>query len=122
MTVQIDAMSGQPLINIIPNKTNLMIMIEDSNIGMTMNEMINNLGTISKSIFKVFMEYIVVGKSGPLWLDPYEIRVDEESKLMLHELLQYYMKLDEKAKNRNFNDQFKTKIEVMNGLENYCFT
>eukprot|EP00972_Heterocapsa_arctica_P084323 12422076-Heterocapsa_arctica.AAC.1 len=41
---------------------------------------------------------------------------------MLHELLQYYVKLDEKAKNCNFNDQLKTKIEVKNGLDTYCFT
>eukprot|EP00972_Heterocapsa_arctica_P056348 8312304-Heterocapsa_arctica.AAC.1 len=99
-----------------------MITIEDLNIGMTMNAMIINLGSIVKSIFKVFMEYMVVGKSWPPWLDPHEIRVDEESKFMLHELLQCYTKFDEKAKNRNFNAQFMTKIEVMNGLENYCFT
>jgi len=36
--------------------------------------------------------------------DPHEIRVDEESKLTLHGLLQYYAKLDEKAKNRKLND------------------
>merc|ERR1719394_481655 len=35
---------------------------------------------------------------------PHEIRVDEESKLTLHGLLQYYVKLDEKAKNRKLND------------------
>ena len=29
--------------------------------------------------------------------DPHEIRVDEESKLTLHGLLQYYVKLTEKA-------------------------
>merc|ERR1712086_563218 len=36
--------------------------------------------------------------------DPHEISVDEESKLTLHGLLQYYSKLDEKAKNRKLND------------------
>merc|ERR1711957_34874 len=36
--------------------------------------------------------------------DPHEIRVDEESKLTLHGLLQYYVKLEEKAKNRKLND------------------
>merc|ERR1711957_358386 len=36
--------------------------------------------------------------------DPHEIRVDEESKLTLHGLLQYYVKLDEKEKNRKLND------------------
>jgi len=36
--------------------------------------------------------------------DPHEIRVDEESKLTLHGLLQYYVKLSEKEKNRRLND------------------
>merc|ERR1711933_561297 len=36
--------------------------------------------------------------------DPHEIRVDEESKLTLHGLLQYYVKLDEKEKNRKLSD------------------
>jgi len=36
--------------------------------------------------------------------DPHEIRVDEESKLTLHGLLQYYKKLTEKEKNRTLND------------------
>mmetsp|Transcript_16421 Transcript_16421/g.40577 ORF Transcript_16421/g.40577 Transcript_16421/m.40577 type:complete len:433 (-) Transcript_16421:703-2001(-) len=36
--------------------------------------------------------------------EPHEIRVDEESKLTLHGLLQYYVKLDESKKNRKLND------------------
>jgi len=36
--------------------------------------------------------------------DPHEIRVDEESKLTLHGLLQYYVKLEESKKNRKLND------------------
>merc|ERR1712107_153871 len=36
--------------------------------------------------------------------DPHEIRVDEESKLTLHGLLQYYKKLTEKERNRTLND------------------
>lgn len=36
--------------------------------------------------------------------DPHEIRIDEESKLTLHGLLQYYVKLTEKEKNRKLND------------------
>ncbi|CAJ1441612.1 unnamed protein product [Effrenium voratum] len=36
--------------------------------------------------------------------DPHEIRVDEESKLTLHGLLQYFVKLGEKEKNRKLND------------------
>merc|ERR1712232_494211 len=36
--------------------------------------------------------------------DPHEISVDQESKLTLHGLLQYYVKLTEKEKNRTLND------------------
>merc|ERR1712100_823584 len=36
--------------------------------------------------------------------DPHEISVDEDSKLTLHGLLQYYTKLSEKEKNRKLND------------------
>jgi len=36
--------------------------------------------------------------------DPHEIHVEEESKLTLHGLLQYYVKLTEKEKNRKLND------------------
>jgi len=36
--------------------------------------------------------------------NPHEISVDEESKLTLHGLLQYYVKLEEKSKNRKLND------------------
>merc|ERR1719247_3399827 len=36
--------------------------------------------------------------------DPHEIFVDEESKLTLHGLLQYFVKLEEKEKNRKLND------------------
>merc|ERR1712149_3387 len=36
--------------------------------------------------------------------EPHEISVDEESKLTLHGLLQYYTKLTEKEKNRKLND------------------
>merc|ERR1712137_939729 len=36
--------------------------------------------------------------------EPHEISVDEESKLTLHGLLQYYVKLSEKEKNRKLND------------------
>lgn len=36
--------------------------------------------------------------------EPHEIRVDEESKLTLHGLVQYYVKLDEEKKNRKLND------------------
>merc|ERR1711971_153927 len=46
--------------------------------------------------------------------DPHEIRVDEESKLTLHGLLQYYVKLSEKEKNRKLND-----IERVNIVINY---
>merc|ERR1712097_162469 len=36
--------------------------------------------------------------------DPHEISIDDESKLTLHGLLQYYSKLEEKEKNRKLND------------------
>jgi ATP-dependent RNA helicase UAP56/SUB2 len=36
--------------------------------------------------------------------NPLEIYVDDEKKLTLHGLQQYYMKLDEKEKNRKLND------------------
>merc|ERR1719197_1764986 len=36
--------------------------------------------------------------------NPHEIFVEEESKLTLHGLLQYYVKLTEKEKNRKLND------------------
>merc|ERR1719201_2163168 len=36
--------------------------------------------------------------------DPHKIRVDEESKLTLHGLLQYFVKMEEAKKNRKLND------------------
>merc|ERR1712118_248029 len=36
--------------------------------------------------------------------NPHEISVDQESKLTLHGLLQYFTKLEEKEKNRKLND------------------
>jgi len=36
--------------------------------------------------------------------DPHEISIDDESKLTLHGLLQYFTKLEEKEKNRKLND------------------
>merc|ERR1719164_427492 len=36
--------------------------------------------------------------------DPHEISIDDESKLTLHGLLQYFVKLTEKEKNRKLND------------------
>merc|ERR1711972_426119 len=46
-----DKIESQPnfYIKIIPDKTNSTITIEDSGIGMTKNELINNLGTIANS-------------------------------------------------------------------------
>merc|ERR1719310_1051042 len=50
------------------------------------------LGTEIRTICKKFMQ------------NPHEISVDQESKLTLHGLLQYYVKLTEKEKNRKLND------------------
>merc|ERR1711964_495626 len=50
------------------------------------------LGSEMRTICRKFMQ------------DPHEIFVDDEAKLTLHGLLQYYVKLQESEKNRKLND------------------
>ena len=58
-----DKMQAQPklFIKILPGKNSSTITIEDSGIGMTKNELINNLGTATPST-KLFMEDMAAGR------------------------------------------------------------
>jgi len=58
-----EKISDEPNFNIkiIPDKTNSTLTIHDTGIGMTKEDLINNLGTIAKSGTKGFMEAIAAG-------------------------------------------------------------